>query len=188
MPQPSANSKRVFLCHSWGDKERVRKLSHQLRADGLEPWLDEEDLLPGQIWETEIRNAVKASAAVLVFLSKTSVSSSGFVHKEIKIALDVAEEQPEGRIFVIPALLESCEVPQRLRHIHWVDLFQANGYEKLLRTFRAQGLVAAKKKPAGRFRLPAATFKSRPSASFSGNFAAPVSARNFSYAPTVTGV
>ena len=141
MPEPSAHSTRVFLCHSWGDKERVRELYHQLKADGLEPWLDEEDLLPGQLWEPEIRKAVTASAAVLVFLSKTSVSSAGYVHKEIKIALDVADEQPEGRIFVIPALLESCEVPQRLRHIHWVDLFRANGYEKLLRTFRAQGLV-----------------------------------------------
>ena len=134
-------SKRVFLCHSNGDKAKVREFYHRLSQDGVNPWLDEEDLLPGQAWEPEIRKAVKSSAAVLAFFSSTSVSSAGYVHKEIQLALDVADEQPPGTIFLIPARLEECEVPERLQHIHWVDLYQANGYEKLLRTLKTQGLL-----------------------------------------------
>ena len=141
MPEPSDNSRRVFLCHSKGDKAKVREFYHRLGKDGVNPWLDEEDLLPGQIWEPEIRKAVKSSAAVLAFLSSKSVSAAGFVHKEIKLALDVADEQPPGSIFLIPARLEECDVPERLQHIHWVDLFHPNGYEKLLRTLKAKGLV-----------------------------------------------
>src|SRR5205085_10379729 len=38
---------RIFLSHSSGDKATVRELSHRLRADGFDPWLDEEQLLPG---------------------------------------------------------------------------------------------------------------------------------------------
>lgn len=45
---------KVFLCHASEDKETVRKLYHQLKADGVEPWLDEVSILPGQEWQREI--------------------------------------------------------------------------------------------------------------------------------------
>jgi hypothetical protein len=45
---------RIFLCHANEDKPRVRELCQQLKAVGYHPWLDEEDLLPGQDWWTEI--------------------------------------------------------------------------------------------------------------------------------------
>jgi hypothetical protein len=67
---------RVFLCHSSGDKEHVRDLYRRLQRDGFTPWLDEEDILPGQGWEREIRRAIRASRCVLVCLSKSSVTKS----------------------------------------------------------------------------------------------------------------
>ena len=57
---------------------------------------------------------------------------AGFVQKEIKFVLDVADEQPEGRIFIIPARLEDCKVPDRLSRWHWVNLFEDTGYDNLL--------------------------------------------------------
>jgi hypothetical protein len=94
---------KIFLCHSSGDKETVRQLCKQLRGDGFDPWLDEEQLLPGQDWNFEISNAVRNSDTVVVCLSSQSVGKAGYVQKEIKFALDVADQQPEGAIFVIPA-------------------------------------------------------------------------------------
>src|SRR5690348_2171930 len=41
----------IFLCHSSGDKERVRNLYQRLSNDGIRCWFDEENLLPGQDWE-----------------------------------------------------------------------------------------------------------------------------------------
>src|SRR3712207_6126465 len=94
---------RVFLCHSLGDKPAVRDLYQRLRAEqGIEPWFDEEDLLPGQDWDQEIQKAVRAADVVLVCLSRSSITKAGYVQKEIRYALDVADEQPEGTIFIIP--------------------------------------------------------------------------------------
>jgi TIR domain len=73
---------------------------------------------------------------VLVCLSPTAITKKGFVQKEIKFALDAAEEQPEGTIFIIPVKLEECDVPERLRRWQWVDFFQKNGYERLLEALR----------------------------------------------------
>jgi TIR domain len=123
---------KVFLCHSSADKDFVRRLHADLRRDGLQPWLDAEDLIPGQEWKVAIERAVRSSDVVLVCLSQSSISKTGFVQKEITFALDAAEERPEGAIYIVPARLETCEVPQRLGKWQWVDLFEPNGYQKLL--------------------------------------------------------
>ena len=123
---------RVFLCHSSEDKRKVRNLCGNLRRDGIDPWLDEERLLPGQDWEQEIRKAVKNSDAVVVCLSNGSINKQGFIQKELRFALDIADEQTDGIIFLIPLKLEECELPDRLKHLHYVELFRPKGYERLL--------------------------------------------------------
>ena len=135
---------KVFLCHASDDKEAVRQLYARLKSDGISPWLDERDLLPGQNWQIEIPNAVRDADVVLVCLSENSVNKEGFIQKEITFALDKALEMPEGRIFLIPARLESCDVPRRLNSYHWVDLFEKGGYENLMRSlrFRAKSVGA----------------------------------------------
>jgi len=110
----------------------VRQLYGQLIKDGFRVWLDEEELLPGQEWETEITKAVRNSNIVIICLSRESLTKSGYIHKEIRFALDVAEEKSDGVIFIIPARLEECEVPDKLKRWQWVDLYKQNGYQRLL--------------------------------------------------------
>ena len=131
-PSPK-RSLRVFLCHSKNDKPIVRELYTKLSSNGLDPWLDEEKLLPGQDWNLEIINAVTKTDVVLVCLSTSSVSKTGYVQKEIKYALDVAQQQPEGSIFIIPAKFEECEIPQSLSRWQWVNMYEAGGYQKLVK-------------------------------------------------------
>jgi TIR domain-containing protein len=131
---------RVFLCHSSTDKPRVRELCNGLRSDGFSPWLDEEQLAPGQQWALEIERIIKGIDAFIVCLSKHSVDKRGYVQKEIKMALDVADEIPEGGIFIIPLKLEECEIPDRLSKWHW-EYFDERGYAKLVQALRQ---IAAK--------------------------------------------
>jgi len=127
----SKRALRVFLCHSSSDKTKIRDLYRQLLSDGFDPWIDEEKLIPGQHWEQEIPKAVRNSDVVIVCLSQRSITKSGYVQKEIKYALDVADEQPEGVIFLIPLKLEECNIPDRLQHLQGVDLYDEKGYERL---------------------------------------------------------
>lgn len=129
---------KVFLCHASEDKPAVRALYAELKTIGIEPWLDEEDLLPGQLWSTEIPKALRAADIVLVCLSRAALTKAGYVQKEIKYALDAADEQPEGTIFLIPALLEACKVPDRLNHLQYVKLFEPDGLKKLTRALTHQ--------------------------------------------------
>ena len=133
---------RVFLCHSSGDKPAVRELYQRLQAKGIAPWLDEEDLLPGQDWQLEIPKAVQNCDIVIICFSKNSITKAGYIQKEIKFALDAADEQPEGTIFLIPLKLEECSIPERLNRLQWVNYFEERGFDKLMRALqsRAQSL------------------------------------------------
>jgi len=125
---PDNNRKlRVFLCHSSQDKPIVRELYQRLLAEGwIDPWLDEEKLLPGQDWDMEIEKAVEVADAVIVFLSNESVTKEGYVQKELRKVLDVADEKPDGEIFVIPVRINAEQIPRRLKMWQYVDLFPAN--------------------------------------------------------------
>jgi hypothetical protein len=140
LPSHSANPAnkplRIFLCHANEDKPTVRQLRDDLRNDGFEPWFDEEDLLPGHEWRYHIEKAVRECDIFLVCLSQQAVSKTGFLHKEIAIALDIADEQPEGSIFIIPLKLEACDLPDRLSRWQWCNLYEHDGYERLLRALQ----------------------------------------------------
>jgi TIR domain/Protein of unknown function (DUF1566) len=127
---------RVFLCHASEDKDTVRDVYRVLVREGYDPWLDEEDLLPGQFWEEEIPNAIRLSDYVLIFFSTVSVTKRGYVQKEFRLALDVLDEIPEGQIFMIPVRVDDCEIPRKFRHLQWCDLFRPDGSRRLVQTLR----------------------------------------------------
>jgi len=129
---------KIFLCHSSSDKMAIRQLYEFLRSEGFDPWLDEENILPGQDWKQEIARTVRTADAIVICLSKTAINKSGFVQKEIRDALDIADNQPDGSIFLIPVRLENCDVPERLTRWQWVDLYEKRGQEKLLRALRTR--------------------------------------------------
>jgi TIR domain len=144
---------QIFLCHSSGDKNSVRDLYSKLILEGFDPWLDEKKLLPGQDWRYEISKALRKSGAVIVCLSRSSVSKEGFLQREIKDALDVADEKSEGTIFIIPARIEDCEIPDRLRRWQWVNLFEASGYEGLVRALHSRARALGITEPSDAVKL-----------------------------------
>lgn len=127
---------RVFVSYASEDWEAVAKLRDRLRADGFNPWLDKDELLPGQAWELEIRQAMRQSDAIIVCLSEKSVRKTGFVQQELRHALDLGQNVPEGAIYVIPVLLDDVNPPESLRELHWTRLLDESGYQKLVRALR----------------------------------------------------
>ena len=130
---------KIFLAHAREDKPQVRKLYTDLKTRGFDPWLDEVDLMPGQIWKTEIPKAIRQAGVFLACLSSRSVEKIGYVQNEFRIALSAFGERPPGSIFLIPVRLDDCDVPDlqipdrglSLRDIQWVDLWREGGFERL---------------------------------------------------------
>jgi hypothetical protein len=132
---------RVFLCHASQDKPVVRELYQRLlREEWIDPWLDEEKLLPGQDWNLEIEKAVETSGAVIVCVSSVSVAKEGYVQRELRRVLDLALEKLEGAVFVIPVRLDECGIPRQLKDRQFLDYFPESyrdvAYNKLKLSLR----------------------------------------------------
>ncbi len=144
---------RVFLCHSSQDKPTVRELYKKLHAEPwIQPWLDEEELYPGQDWNMEIEKAVEAADAIIVCLTKNSINKEGYVQRELRTVLDFADYKPEGTLYIIPVRLEECEPPRRLRAWQYADYFEGQrdrAFQRLLVSLkrRADTLGSEIKKP-----------------------------------------
>jgi hypothetical protein len=122
----SSRKLRVFLCHASQDKPVVRDLYQKLAAESwIDPWLDEERLLPGQDWNLEIEKAVESSDAVIVCVSSTSISKEGYIQRELRRVLDIASEKLEGAIFILPVKLDDCDLPRSLKDKQALNYFPA---------------------------------------------------------------
>lgn len=139
----STRKLKVFLCHATQDKPIVRDLYRRLAAESwIDPWLDEEKLLPGQDWEYEIEKALDETDAVCICISSNSVSKEGYVQRELRFAMDIALEKPEGMIYILPVRLDDCQPPRKLRTYHYADYFpherQDWAYERICKSLQVR--------------------------------------------------
>lgn len=125
---------KVFISYSKKDSYAVQDIYLKLKQHGFSPWIDSEELLPGQVWEIEIEKAIRNSSAVLICFSQQMMSSPGYVHKEWRYAVDVMLEMPEDKVYIIPVRLDDCSIPAKLQKIQWVNWYNKNEHEKLFRS------------------------------------------------------
>jgi hypothetical protein len=143
----------------------VRELYHRLDSEGwIDAWLDEKKLYPGQDWNYEIEQAVEQAEVILVCLTKNSVTKEGYVQRELRIILDLADYKPEGTLYIIPVRLEECEPPKRIRRWQYADYFPEShrniAYQRLLESlkFRATHLGVLTKLLQQKDEYPARSF------------------------------
>ena len=131
---------KIFLAHAKEDEALVTDLYYRLKEKGYEPWLDKEDLLPGQVWRAEIPKAIRSSQIVVACLSNRSVRKQGYVQDEFRMALKTYASKPPGSIYMIPVRLDDCVIPEirqeeyglNLRDIQWLNFFELDGFDKLI--------------------------------------------------------
>ena len=122
--QDLAQKPRVFISYGREDAEDAQRLYRDLSAAGIEPWLDRENILPGQQWQEVISSAIRGSQYFIALLSSQSVNKQGFVQSELRVALDSLGRMPSSSIFVIPVRLDDFSPSdERLARLQWVDMF-----------------------------------------------------------------
>lgn len=115
---------RIFIAYVKEDAEAAARIFDSLAAAGLDPWMDQRKLLPGQNWPRAIQNALETSDFAVAFFSRSSVSKRGGFQAEIRYALECARRLPLDEVFLLPVRLDNCPVPVDVaRSVQYVDLF-----------------------------------------------------------------
>jgi len=114
----------VFLSHNSRDKAQVRAVAAQLRLRGLNPWLDEEQLIPGQPWQAILQDDLSNIKSLAIFIGSNdfspwqSLELHAFFQKFI-----------ESKLSIIPVILPrvsraSVNIPLFLKGFSYVDFNQ----------------------------------------------------------------
>lgn len=128
---------KVFLAYVEEDLAKAQRIYEALRANGCDPWLDKEKLLPGQNWPRRIEAAISVADFFVPLFSRHSIGKRGQFQSELRYALDCANRLPMESNFFVPLRLDDCKVPSRISEsIQYVDLFPDwdQGFQRLLQT------------------------------------------------------
>lgn len=112
----------VFVSYSRKDSETVDHIVARLNKDGLDVWIDREDIKGGELWHESIVEAIDRAYAFVLMLSPSSLASDN-VRKEV----DVAEGSKRE---LVPVLLAAVKLPlpAKLRYqlagIQWIEYYR----------------------------------------------------------------
>jgi hypothetical protein len=114
---------QVFISYSRKDEVFARRVAQSLTEQGINVWMDIEDIHIGSKWSSAIQQGLDSSDLLCVILSPASMESSN-VEDEFTYFLD--QKKP-----VIPVYWKPCKVHFQLGRVQYID-FYSNPYEMAL--------------------------------------------------------
>ncbi|MHB8744405.1 MAG: toll/interleukin-1 receptor domain-containing protein [Sulfuricaulis sp.] len=141
-------ARHVFIVYARDDLEVARRLAHRMKDVGLSPWLDVDELVPGQVWKKTVLKALEESSVAVILVSKNH-EKGGFVREEMNAAMKLLQSNEANVVPIVPVRIDDSPVPEQLAQIQWVDLREDGAEEKLFRGLaRATGLTLRSTGPA----------------------------------------
>jgi|GEM_PF-4274825 len=124
----TSQNPQVFISYAHDDREKILKLYEDLKVRGVNVWLDEKDLKPGELWKKAIQNQIPKSKFFLFCVSESALrkteNGEGFVDTELQQAYELAQEQSTKEFIIIPVRLEDTGYgDHRISTRHQVKLF-----------------------------------------------------------------
>jgi ABC-type cobalamin/Fe3+-siderophores transport system ATPase subunit len=149
---------KVFLSYSPTDQEIVRKIYNGLQQAGFLPWMDAVNIMPGDLIESAINEAMDISE-VFVFIASNSSSLSLKWNNELLKASDIKKARRRHSVLIVPALLEEdADLPEDLNKIRYLDFssdINQGMYEliEMLKKFETRKYQHDMYKPSSTFRV-----------------------------------
>ncbi|MEB3359741.1 MAG: GUN4 domain-containing protein [Synechococcales bacterium] len=132
----------VFLAHSSKDKPLIRQIYRQLRARGIRPWLDEEEIPPGTKFQDEIQQAIGQIKTAAICIGQNDLGPWQALELKTFISQCVRRDIP-----VIPVLLPGVEaIPENLLFLsEFHGVFFRNGIDDERAFFQLEWGITGRK-------------------------------------------
>jgi len=118
--QSESNKKRrnIFLSYSHDDEKIAQKIIKKFKENDFIA-INSLDLVPGDIIDKTIKNAISSSDYVLLLISKNSYKSNWFSNELNKTFLNDLKYR---NISLIPVLIDKSSIPQIISNYQYFDL------------------------------------------------------------------
>jgi TIR domain-containing protein len=107
--------KQLFVSYSRPDTEFTRRIAERLEADGLEAWVDWQDIPPSVDWMKEIQKGIEDADVFLFLVSPDSIASP--------ICADEVGHALQNGKRIIPLIVRDIDAksaPTTIRHLNWI--------------------------------------------------------------------
>ena len=119
---------KAFISYAKEDKDKALKLYDQLKNNGINVWIDIQDLKIGH-WKTQIEKTISQSKYFIICLSENAMRKTGnepgFQDEELNYAYTIAQKQASNSFVIIPVRFEECgRGDHRLATFQQFDIFE----------------------------------------------------------------
>ena len=138
--------KYVFISYVKENKKKVNRLYQDLTSQGIQVWLDRNDIDPGVRWKRAIRRAIQEGAFFIACFSREyNARSATYMNEELTLAIEELRQRSPDKAWFIPVKLNECEVPDRdigggetLQDLHYTALYEDwnAGIQRILRVIQ----------------------------------------------------
>lgn len=117
---------RVFVSHApsvAADREFARKLTDRLRAEDVDVFFDETDVLPGDNWAAKAGAALDRATHVVVLISPRALKSPSVQHE---IGFVLSGSRFKDRLYpIMTQAVPSEDLPAWASTVPWLDASKA---------------------------------------------------------------
>jgi hypothetical protein len=126
---------RVFICHATEDKPFAASLYEQLKAAGLEPWLDIENIRGGDRWDEMIQKTIKKEIDYFLVLQSKALQNrlEGYVNKELYEAQERQKTFRPSIRFIIPLEIDDGGRLEELEDLQSIPVHTQDKIAELVR-------------------------------------------------------
>ncbi len=107
--------KQLFISYSRKDTEFTRHLTERFEADGLEAWVDWQDIPPSIDWMKEIQKGIEDANVFVYLISPDSISST--------VCMQELQHAVLNGKRIIPIIIRDIDVklvPASVTHLNWI--------------------------------------------------------------------
>jgi hypothetical protein len=124
--------KKVFISYVRSDSKEVDRICEEFRRNNIDYWIDREQIKPGTLWKTAIRNAINDGAYFLACFSKDyEDKTETHMNEEILLAIEILRKKHFNSGWFIPVKLTECKIPSidigggnTLHDIHHLEFYK----------------------------------------------------------------
>ena len=105
---------KVFISYVREDQQVIDFICQLFALNGIEYWLDRNDLIPGQFWKKSIEDAIRQGAFFVSFFSRSrEARQRSFANEELVIAIEELRLRPLNGGWFIPVRIDDCNIENR---------------------------------------------------------------------------
>jgi len=118
----------VFISYASEDREIAKAILASLETAGMDAWLDQHELQPGDDFERRIRHTIEKCGLFMPVLSKSCLKKNRrFLQLEWNCAIAEAQKARPSQHFIIPVVIDDVptthpDIPDKFRETHMATL------------------------------------------------------------------